>query len=498
MSKQSQRDSQVLDSSLPSEPPDIGNWFSSYVYESPELKNRDDFEDYEVPGSRINYTANGKEGKLTGNVMVGKCINSGDKGSSYASLNVMDQKILNQSLRMFSKTDGFKVDDSANKKDNNLGENGTDGKRNPTFIAGEKGSSYAFAKRNDPIGFADFKSAAEIMESSDTQPFSLEPLGIKNWFSSYVYESPLSNYASFTVSDFKEREVKGKVYVAEIDNSKLEDKSRDFTEVGNSSDLLNQRRISAVIVRCNSLVKEGEHDQQPISEDSCEAAGMQSLSVLNDLTSGRIPQEISPPKRQQNHDKGLMEESRKSKDDGDYSGKSDCQSSDTKLSSENQDRKSLQKLIERKDYTEISPKEKHIQVDCESVQPSTLSLTILEQKSMKKLAERRNEKENIEGTELAENGFISTRKSKSREVNSENIERPHRIPPKSLRNGVTISSNRNEDSKTTRKVLCETTNFQQYANAIESRGKWRCPQKSKPELGPPLKQLRLERWIRPS
>lgn len=233
-------------------------------------------------------------------------------------------------------------------------------------------------------------------------------------------------------------------------------------------------------------------------QDSCEAAGMLSLSVLNDLTSGRIPQEISPPKRQQNHDKGLMEESRKSKDDGDYSGKSDCRSLDTKLNSENQDGKSLQMLIERKDYTEISPKEKHIQVDFESVQPSTLSLTILEQKSMKKLAERRNEKENIEGTELAENGFISTRKSKSREVNSENIERPHRIPPKSLRNGVTISSNRNEDSKTTRKVLCETTNFQQYANAIESRGKWRCPQKSKPELGPPLKQLRLERWIRPS
>ncbi|XP_022868621.1 uncharacterized protein LOC111388171 [Olea europaea var. sylvestris] len=336
------------------------------------------------------------------------------------------------------------------------------------------------------------------MESSDTHPFSLEPLGIKNWFSSYVYESPLSNDASFTVSDFKEREVKGKVYVAEIDNSKMEDKSRDSTEVGNSSDLLNQRRISAVTVKCNSLVKEEEHDQQPISEDSCEAAGTLSLSVLNDLTSGRIPQEISPPKRQHDHDKGLMEESRKSKDDGDYSGKSDCQSSDTKLSSENQDGKSLQKLIERKDYTEISPKEKHIQVDCESVQPSNLSLTILEQKSMKKLAERRNEKENIEGTELAENGFISTRKSKSREVNSENIERPHRIPPKSLRNGVTISSNQNEDSKTTRKVLCETTNFQQYANAIESRGKWRCPQKSKPELGPPLKQLRLERWIRPS
>lgn len=47
------------------------------------MNNRDDFEDYEVQGSRINYTANGKTGKLTDNVMVGKCINSGDKGSSY-------------------------------------------------------------------------------------------------------------------------------------------------------------------------------------------------------------------------------------------------------------------------------------------------------------------------------------------------------------------------------------------------------------------------------
>lgn len=67
-------------------------------------------------------------------------------------------------LDVFKDCDGLKVDDSANKKDNNLGENGTDGKRNPTFIAGEKGSSYAFAKRNDPIGFADFKSAAEVIE----------------------------------------------------------------------------------------------------------------------------------------------------------------------------------------------------------------------------------------------------------------------------------------------------------------------------------------------
>ncbi|GMP95694.1 hypothetical protein CsSME_00044638 [Camellia sinensis var. sinensis] len=32
--------------SFPSEPPDIRNWFSSYVYESPEFNTGDDFEGY--------------------------------------------------------------------------------------------------------------------------------------------------------------------------------------------------------------------------------------------------------------------------------------------------------------------------------------------------------------------------------------------------------------------------------------------------------------------
>ncbi|KAL6979779.1 hypothetical protein U1Q18_021434 [Sarracenia purpurea var. burkii] len=36
--------------SLPSEPPNIGNWFSSYVYESPELNTEYEFEGYGFRG----------------------------------------------------------------------------------------------------------------------------------------------------------------------------------------------------------------------------------------------------------------------------------------------------------------------------------------------------------------------------------------------------------------------------------------------------------------
>ena len=45
-----------------------------------------------------------------------------------------------------------------------------------------------------------------------------------------------------------------------------------------------------------------------------------------------------------------------------------------------------------------------------------------------------------------------------------------------------------------RKILRETTNFEHSRVPVVS-GKWRCPQKCKPDLGPPLKQLRLEKWV---
>nr|XP_019705231.1 uncharacterized protein LOC105043878 isoform X2 [Elaeis guineensis] len=48
-----------------------------------------------------------------------------------------------------------------------------------------------------------------------------------------------------------------------------------------------------------------------------------------------------------------------------------------------------------------------------------------------------------------------------------------------------------------RNPLADKTNFQAgiVAMAPELPGKWRCPRRSKPYMGPQLKQLRLERWV---
>lgn len=86
-------------------------------------------------------------------------------------------------------------------------------------------------------------------------------------------------------------------------------------------------------------------------------------------------------------------------------------------------------------------------------------------------------------TEFAEDGFISTRKSRCRKGDKENSFRRLFDP---MKEGIAMGR---------RKVLSETTNIVQPCNSIGITGKWRCPQKTKPNLGPPLKQLRLEKWF---
>lgn len=99
--------------------------------------------------------------------------------------------------------------------------------------------------------------------------------------------------------------------------------------------------------------------------------------------------------------------------------------------------------------------------------------------------------------EFAETGFISTRKNRRRKrvMNDENSLKKN--PPFHVKNGIhSTSESRNEEIVTgRRKVLSERTNFQ-ACNGNEVTGKWKCPQKSKPNPGPPLKQLRLEQWLR--
>lgn len=107
-------------------------------------------------------------------------------------------------------------------------------------------------------------------------------------------------------------------------------------------------------------------------------------------------------------------------------------------------------------------------------------------------------KEN-DGNGSADHGFISTKKIRSRKLHDENsLVQPGGVDwSGTLRNETKCKPTCDKDSAA-RRVLLDTTNIQQNQppDASQITGKWRCPQKRKPHLGPPLKQLRLEQWIR--
>ncbi|KAL6212375.1 hypothetical protein ACLB2K_017595 [Fragaria x ananassa] len=96
-----------------------------------------------------------------------------------------------------------------------------------------------------------------------------------------------------------------------------------------------------------------------------------------------------------------------------------------------------------------------------------------------------------DGTGISEDGFITTRKRKFTARNDENSPEG---PPRSSTGSV--PSVRGKDA-IERKTLADTTNFH-HSPATMISGKWKCPQQRKPNLGPPLKQLGLEHWIRKS
>lgn len=109
--------------------------------------------------------------------------------------------------------------------------------------------------------------------------------------------------------------------------------------------------------------------------------------------------------------------------------------------------------------------------------------------SMRKSTHGCNGKEEI-GTEISSNGFVTTRKGRYSHANDENY---LKVDQKENREG-TVSLAGGKDPLIKRKALSETTNLH-LSSGMEITGKWQCPQKKKPNLGPPLKQLRIERWV---
>ncbi|CAA0814387.1 Unknown protein [Striga hermonthica] len=194
--------------SVLSEPPDIRNWFTSYVYDSPELNTLDGLQDFHGP--RETCLEEGKKGK------------SGENSVSVES------------------TDGL-------------------------VSAGREllGKAIDCGKSDE---LEHVKLAATVAGSSESLSFSSEPPDIKNWFSSYFYESsPLDTTRDFTVSDYKVKE-DGEVYNAQRNPKNDNCGVLDFIDVKGSIELPNQSRASCVVVKCTNLVEDCKVDYKPLDK----------------------------------------------------------------------------------------------------------------------------------------------------------------------------------------------------------------------------------------
>ncbi|KAL9178094.1 hypothetical protein ABFS82_01G103000 [Erythranthe guttata] len=276
--------------------------------------------------------------------------------------------------------------------------------------------------------------AALVTGLSESLSFSSEPPDITNLFSSYVYESPLLDNTDFcTFSDHEEREDR--------------EDAMHFIDVEKSEELrlAGQNQIPNVLVKCTNMIKDAKLNSQLV----CNDANNVDLKPLSSLPS-RLISETADKSLNMINDK--------------------C----------NQGKSACELILEKGCYTDFTenkaPHEDVPEADC-----------------LRKSSERRSSGKENEETDLLENGFITIRK-KSR-ANDENKTRHVQVNYGSLSNAVKPPLNAKKDAQRSRAVLSDMSNFHSI-NVMGSTGKWRCPQKNKPDLGPPLKQLRLDQWVR--
>ncbi|GAA0147974.1 hypothetical protein LIER_36625 [Lithospermum erythrorhizon] len=297
----------------------------------------------------------------------------------------------------------------------------------------------------------------EDIGSSCLLSLSSEPPDIKNWFSSYLYESPtLDSIIDFRASvhngigDMVENDavnsteepeqssdtVGENVHLGCIESAN-NDKSDGWLECGQKSDGVTDPviKLENQIINSENISAKQFESQNETSEKNLKTFNIVESRILFETVTG------------------------------------------------NAGSKSTKKLMP---FT-VNLNAQHSPDDSTKISP-TKRLDFSNQ--MKKRSAKGpigdDEKENYEN-EFAENGFISTRKYKQndseRSLRPSNFKLPRAADWTSLKGGATCR----------RKVLSETINTQRTTTVLGTTGKWKCPQKSRPNLGPPLKQLRLDK-----
>lgn len=496
---------QVLDSvdslSIPSEPRHIGNWFSSYAYESPVLSEIDDFQDCD--GSRNIDSGDGRKRKKDDSLHCGENVASqGDIELPIkvwrASDNISFSSVLSEPLDAKDCFSSFvpetpRLDDSfvpesidigfnedtssrgckaniSSKEEDNSAENQTNGKSD-SLSSGVDVASKGLVQCTNSVAVNKWvvDSSDDISLASGNCELASEPPDIRNWFSSYVYESPKVD----TIQDFilpeHEKELDDEVFMNEYSGS---------GEPHNLSNSLG-----------TAFIHDGKYQHQSASKEEADEMSLERIyqhtpnyKTMQNIKcdSPRYDMVIQDSKTTREHLETMSPQ------------ETNCRVSCIFNHSSYEGEKLYRHPIHRKDSADNSSKSEDSVEPADDVQSKSSSETsVLSQKLSKRQAKDIMDKEN-RIDDLRENGFRSTRKGRNKQVHKESpLPRPAAV--QSPLSGVTVASNCHKHGLT-RKALAETTNLN--PSVLETTGKWRCPQRSKPNLGPPLKQLRLEQWVR--
>ncbi|CAJ2645872.1 unnamed protein product [Trifolium pratense] len=363
--------------SCPSEPPDVGNWFSSYEYQSPNLDSNFTLQDSD-------FSRRGSE-------------QDEEHEEDFDRVRVQDK------------------DDSHNE--------------DPCFTK-------------------------NLDHCSSCSLFS-EPPDIRNWFSSYNYESS----AFDTSSLLSDEEVS--------DGNKSEEERFNFEVVNKDEGQSENLQLKVCAERNSSFDKTMEGDGS--------ARMKKNLTVADTSYLEKILQPCMEDKALQ-HSLG----STKHKETVNQNHRSSGCNGEARLMSLDTDTCAMRppKLVQKNDTTK--------EAESKAEKPDISS----------SLAKSFSTGSSTCTTNKENDGFVTTRKNSCKRSNDENSwKKPEKTLLQCSTSTGAVPLACEKSNVTKRKALTEATNLQQ-SNVMEIAGKWQCPQKRKPDHGPALKQLRLERWVR--
>ncbi|XP_031379592.1 uncharacterized protein LOC116194833 [Punica granatum] len=484
--------------SLPSEPPDIRNWFSSYVYESPDLgsvqsllaslpKERMRQSNSFVPedGQRKEEENSADFGNVreTGRAGAHENADSSLSGGSEIS-EVPDSlqpdtqlseppDIRNWFSSYVYESPLLSIDlgeDSSNQIGHDK-EGCVDERRNKEQASGDfrdekhcRDVSIADAEMlccddlatSTKSSFANKQHCNQYLpksgDSSDSSSQLSEPPNLSDWFSSYVYESPELNTAEgFRESFLEQKESQNDEFTTQGCNR---DKRKNLSCASakiDETDLWEKSGSS------NCCCKDAKQTRHSPSQEQGELIKKENLSARDIPTFKRVST-------------GYLE--------------SEVAMEHNRSPQVNVEGSWLSKSGAKKNLKTNSIEEPNF---------ITLHVDSVDQAPMSNPGVRSLDKEN-ERADTNSSGFVSVKKRASRSNDENDSRRPWSVLNECSSTKQTASHVTTEDV-IKRRPLSEMTNLQDHSDVLGSAGKWKCPQKSKPNLGPPMKQLRLEKWV---